>query len=126
MPEKKKRLHNIPLKSRQVFQWRPHAYVLLVKLRKGKRVEDFVEFFERVDRVLVRRYGKTRHRMGIHERVTYVTRGKYHLAVLYDAPNAKLERRFRAVWLKKGGAMRMSDGIGTGTVLAVVAMRPYN
>lgn len=129
MPEKNKQSHNrrrvIPLKRRQVFQWRTPAYVLLVKLRKGKHIEDFVEFFERVDRVLVERYGKTRHRLDIHERVTYVTQGKYDLAVLYDAPNAKLARKFRAIWLKKGGAMRMSDGLGTGTVLPVKAQKIY-
>jgi len=104
---------------------RPHAYILLVKLKKGKRKEDFVEFFERVDRKLVDKYGRTRHRMDIHERVTYVTRGKYDLVVLYDAPNPKVERRFRAVWLKKGGAMRMSDGLGVGDVIAILGHIRY-
>jgi uncharacterized protein with GYD domain len=115
----------IPLKRRQAFRLRRHAYILLVKLRKGKRKEDFVEFFERVDKKLVEKYGRTRHGMDVHERVTYVTRGRYDLVVLYDAPSPEVERRFRAAWLKNGGAMEMSDGLGTGDIVAITGNMKY-
>jgi hypothetical protein len=102
----------LPLKLKQVFKWRRDAYLLLVKFRPDETPRDFVDFFDRVDEKLYKKYGKTRHEMGIHERATYKLKGDYQLAVLWDAPNRNVAKKFLAVWLKRDGSMHTSDGSG--------------
>jgi uncharacterized protein with GYD domain len=119
------RISATPLKRKQTFTWRKPAYLLLVKFAPGKTPKDFVEFFNRVDQKLCWKYGKTRHQMGIHERRTFLMKGEYQLAVLWDAPSKRVARRFLAIWLKDG-RMSMSDGIGNGSNTNVVSAMKYS
>lgn len=118
-------IHFTRLKRKQSFTWRTPAYLLLVKFAPGKNPKHFVDFFNRVDEKLYRKYGKTRHQMGVHERRTFLLDGEYQLAVLWDAPSKAIARRFLSIWLKEGGRMSMSNDTGSAKNITVTMQGRY-
>jgi hypothetical protein len=119
-------IYSSPLKRKQTFTWRTPAYLLLVKFAPRKNPKHFVEFFNRVDEKLFKKYGKTRHQMGIHERKTFYLKGDYQLAVLWDAPSKAIAKRFLSIWLSRGGRMSMSPSIGKASNNAATSQARYN
>jgi hypothetical protein len=59
--------------------------VQLVKFAPGKGPQDYVKYYEELDRRLRRRYKKTRHQMDYHEIASFTTYGRFDMVVLWNA-----------------------------------------
>lgn len=70
--------------------------VQLVKFAPGKGPQDYVKYYEELDRRLRRRYKKTRHQMDYHEIASFATYGRYDMVVLWDAKDLDTVNRVLA------------------------------
>ncbi len=112
----------------QTFKWGGRgrsAYILMVKFGRGMTTRDFVDLFDRVDKKLCRKFGKTRHEMGIHESASYrLESDNYNWAILWDAPNPRVAKQFLDVWLR-GRTMHASNGSGKADNFPITASGRY-
>ena len=74
-------------RSGRTYLYKPERQFLvqLVKFAPGKGLQDYVKFYDEIDRRLRKKYRMTRHQMDMHEIVTFVTYGEYDMVVLWDA-----------------------------------------
>jgi len=59
--------------------------IQLVKFAPGKGPQDWLKYYEELDRRLRKRYGMTRHQMDFHEIITFATWGRYDMVAIWDA-----------------------------------------
>lgn len=93
-------------KSRQVF-------VMLVKFAPGKGPRDLVDFFDYVDTKLKAdpKIKMTRCEMDVHERLTYITWGRYDMVIVWDAPDMARATEFLSAWVNPGNPYGTSENL---------------
>jgi hypothetical protein len=64
-----------------------HYLITLVKLAAGKTPQDFMKAVDMADELMQKAGKQTRHQRGIHEDRSFVTLGRYDLAVIWRAPD---------------------------------------
>lgn len=79
-------------------------FIQLIKFAPGKGPKDYYDFYIKLDKKLEQMYGGNRcDHMDVHEIVSFVTWGRYDMAVLCDAPDMRTANKFLAAWVDPNG-----------------------
>lgn len=104
--------HKLIIPERQFF-------IQLVRFAPGKGPKDYADFYKELDDRLKGEKKPTRHDMDIHEIMSIITWGRYDMAVVLDAPDAKTYNEFLASYINPGTSVYFGS---TETLVGASAM----